>query len=139
MSADLTPYLNFGGTAREAMEYYASIFGGTPEVMTFGQGGMEGVDPDLVMHSSLAADNGFRIFGADYPPEMGPAPVAGNITMSLSGEDEDTLNGYWNALAEGGTVRTPLAPAPWGASYGDLVDRYGIAWLVNIGGAAVEG
>lgn len=138
MSADLTPYLNFGGTAREAMEYYASIFGGTPEVMTFGQGGMEGVDPDLVMHSSLVGGNGFRIFGADAPPAMGPTPVAGNITMSLSGDDEQALTGYWQALSDGGTVRTPLAQAPWGDSYGDLVDKFGIAWLVNISGATAE-
>lgn len=136
MSTDLTPYLNFGGTAREAMEFYAKIFGGTPEVTTFGQGGMEGVSPDLVMHSSLVADNGFRIFGSDYPPEMGPAPVAGNVTMSLSGDDESALTGYWQALSDGGTVRTPLAQAPWGDSYGDLVDKFGIAWLVNISGAA---
>lgn len=133
MSVELTPYLNFGGTARQAIEFYASVFGGTPEVMTFGQGGMEGVDPDLVMHSSLVGDNGFRLFCSDYPPSMGPAPEAGNIRMSLSGDDEQTLTGYWNALSEGGSVTTQLAKAPWGDSYGDFTDRFGIGWLVNIG------
>jgi uncharacterized glyoxalase superfamily protein PhnB len=30
----------------------------------------------------------------------------------------------------------PLAPQPWGATYGELVDEYGITWMFNIGPAS---
>lgn len=133
VSVSLTPYLNFAGTAREAMAFYASVFGGTPDVMTFGSMGMEGVDPDWVMHSFLRGDNGFELMGSDMPPSMG-TPTPGNVTLSLSGTDEQQLTAWWNALSEGGTIGMPLSPAPWGASYGDFTDRFGIRWLVNIGG-----
>jgi PhnB protein len=61
-----------------------------------------------------------------------------NFSVSLSGDDEAELTGYWNKLAEGGTVSMPLAKAPWGDSFGQLRDRFGISWLVNIAGAAPE-
>ena len=58
--------------------------------------------------------------------------------MSLSGPNEDdaTLRGYWEKLADGGTIVQPLEVAPWGDAFGMLVDRFGVTWLVNIAGAA---
>ena len=57
--------------------------------------------------------------------------------MSLSGgpEDADELCGWFAALSEGGQVRQPLEPAPWGDEFGMFVDRFGISWLVNIAGS----
>ena len=55
--------------------------------------------------------------------------------MSLSGDYEGTLRGYWDRLSEGGTVMMPLEPAPWGDTFGMCTDKFGISWLVNIAGA----
>jgi uncharacterized glyoxalase superfamily protein PhnB len=58
----------------------------------------------------------------------------GSITVSLSGDDEGELRGYWDGLTEGGTVTMPLEKAPWGDSFGMLVDPFGVSWMINITG-----
>jgi PhnB protein len=56
-----------------------------------------------------------------------------SISVSLSGEDEGELRGYYDKLSgEGGTVTVPMERAPWGDIFGMCTDRFGIAWLVNV-------
>jgi PhnB protein len=134
----LNPYINFGGNAREAMEYYQSVFGGKLDISTFADFQMPGIseeDADLVMHGQLATDAGFTLMGADLPASMGTVPTDTNVTISISGNEVDEIRGYWDGLADGGAVRMPLEKAPWGDYYGDLADRFGVKWLVNISGA----
>ena len=56
------------------------------------------------------------------------------ISISLSGDDETELRGYYDKLKEGGTEVMPMEKAPWGDSFGMLTDRFGVDWLVNISG-----
>ncbi len=58
-----------------------------------------------------------------------------NFSLSLSGDDETELRGYWDKLSDGGTVAMPLEKAPWGDIFGMCTDRYGVPWMVNIGGS----
>ena len=44
------------------------------------------------------------------------------------------LRGWWDALAEGGTVKNSLEAAPWGDVFGQQIDRFGIHWMFNIAG-----
>lgn len=133
MTASLNPYLSFKNNAREAMEFYRSIFGGELSLSTFGEfGSHDPAEADLIMHSFLEAPNGFKLMGADTPPRMTYSP-GGNITISLSGDDERALGGYWSRLAEGASISQKLEKAPWGDSFGMLTDRFGIPWMVNIG------
>ena len=70
----LNPYINFGGNAREAMEYYKSVFGGKLDISTFADFQMPGIaedEADKVMHSQLATDSGFTLMGSDLPSSMG--------------------------------------------------------------------
>ena len=133
MPSRLNPYLSFKDDAREAMEFYASVFGGKLDVSTFkeGQASQDPSEDDKVMHAMLVADNGFVIMGADTPSSMEYEPGA-RISMSLSGDDEAELRGYWDKLREGGTETMPLEKAPWGDTFGMLRDKFGIDWLVNI-------
>ena len=127
MTSTLNPYLSFKSNAREAMEFYQSVFGGQLDVMTFGQ--MGGEPAEGVMHSYLGAPNGFVLMGADTPDHMGePSP---NGSVSLSGDDPE-LRTYWDQLSEGGQVTVPLEKQPWGDEFGMCVDRYGVSWMVNI-------
>lgn len=132
MASQLNPYLNFPGTAREAMTRYQEIFGGRLDVMTFGQYGMEGEGADGVMHAYLESDDGFVLMASDMPPGQDAATAASNVHVSLSGDD-DALRRYWEALAEGATVTMPLEKQMWGDEFGALTDRFGISWMVNIG------
>jgi PhnB protein len=136
--ATLNPYLNFAnGTAREAMELYASVLGGELTVMTFGDMGTEGPLAEQVMHGQLQTPSGFTLMGADAPPEMVQVAYGDNVSVSISGsqEEADELRDWFSALSEGGEVRQPLEPAPWGDEFGMFVDRFGISWLFNIAGA----
>jgi PhnB protein len=131
-SAVLNPYLNFQNTTREAMEFYHGVFGGKLDMNTFKefQASQDPSDDDLIMHSQLEAD-GIVFMAADTPSHMEYTPGS-NFSMSLSGEDETRLRGYFDQLQEGGTVLQPLEKASWGDTFGMLVDRFGVRWLVNV-------
>ena len=132
MPSRLNPYISFPGTAREAMEYYESAFGGTLVVNTFGEyGGSE--NPEGVMHAQLETDGGFTLMASDMPPGMEFQP-GNNMAISLSGDDEGELRGYWDRLADGGTVTMALEKQMWGDVFGMCIDRYGVSWMVNIAG-----
>jgi PhnB protein len=137
MTTRLNPYLNFRDNARQAIEFYHSVFGGKLDLTTFKDGGMSQgpADANLVMHSQLEADNGMTLMASDTPPGMDFKPGT-NISISLSGADEKTLRGYWDKLSAGGTVMMPLEKAPWGDTFGMCTDKFGIQWLVNIAGKA---
>jgi len=133
MTSRLNPYLSFNGDAREAMEFYRSVFGGDLNVSTFGESGMpDGPGADKVMHAQLETPSGFTLMASDTPPGMDYAAPNGSITVSLSGDDE-TLRDHWEKLSSGGTVMMPLEKQAWGDEFGMCTDRYGIPWLVNIG------
>ena len=134
MSAVLNPYLNFRGNARQAMEFYQSVFGGELNVSTFAdyQLAEDPLENDQVMHSQLETSAGFTLMGSDVPARRDINP---NGSISLSGDDEPLLTDYWYKLAEGANIVEPLEKAPWGDSFGMLVDKYGVFWLVNITGA----
>jgi PhnB protein len=138
----LNPYLNFGGTTRDAMEFYQSVFGGQLDVSSFADFQMPGIDPgeaNLIMHSQLSTPSGFTLMAADLPASMGTVPDTSHITVSLSGSEADELRGYWDKLAEGGQVTMPLDRAPWGDYFGELIDKFGVKWLMNItGGGAPD-
>ena len=132
MASRLNPYISFTGDARQAMEFYKSVFGGTLTMNTFGEyGAQDSPEADKIMHGMLETDGGFTLMGADTPPGMEHNP-GNNISVSLSGEDADELRGYWDQLSEAGTVLTPLEKQMWGDEFGSVVDQFGIAWLVNI-------
>ncbi|WP_371493990.1 VOC family protein [Kitasatospora sp. NBC_00374] len=133
MSSRLNPYISFVGNARQAMEFYKSVFGGTLTVNTYGDFGAKdaGAAADKIMHSMLETDHGFTLMGSDNPPEMTYKP-GNNISLSVSGDDDAQLRGYWDKLCNGGTVSVPLAKQMWGDVFGMCTDRFGIVWLVNI-------
>jgi PhnB protein len=133
VASRLNPYISFRGDARNAMEFYKSVFGGSLTLNTFGEfGAEESPGADKIMHGALETDGGFTLMGADTPPGMEHNP-GNNISVSLSGDSGDELRGYWEKLSDGGTVAVPLEKQMWGDEFGMCVDRFGITWMVNIG------
>jgi PhnB protein len=132
MASRLNPYLNFNGNARQALEFYNSVFGGTVNLMTFGQlGAAEGADADKIMHGQLDTDAGYTIMAADVPSHMEYKHMEG-CSVSLSGDDTDLLHGYWEKLSSSGSVQMPMQKQAWGDEFGMCVDGFGVPWLVNI-------
>lgn len=128
MAAVLNPYISFKGQAQQAMDFYQSVLGGELQVMTFADSGMPEIDG--VMHAQLTTADGFTLMASDTPDEM-PYQPGNNVTISISGDDV-RLRDFFTALAEGGQVTLPMEEQMWGAEFGQLTDKFGINWMVNL-------
>lgn len=139
MSTRLNPYLTFPGTAREAMTFYESVFGGSLTVMTFADAGADDVpDPKQVMHAMLETTSGYTLMASDLPPGMEHQP-GNSMSVSVSGDDADELRGYWSALSADSSINMPLERQMWGDEFGSCTDRFGVTWMINIAGDAARG
>jgi PhnB protein len=138
MKSVMNPYLNFKNNAREAMQFYQSVFGGKLTMQTFKEfhASQNPSDDNLIMHGQLEAENGIMLMGADTPAHMMPQAATNfsNFSISLSGDNEPELTGYYQKLAAGGSETQPLTKAMWGDTFGMCTDKYGISWMVNITG-----
>lgn len=136
MESKLNPYLSFKDNAREAMEFYKTVFGGKLVINTFKEFHVseDPAEENKVMHAALEADNGIMFMASDTPNSM-EHHSGSMISMSLSGENDEELTGYFEKLSEGGSVTMPLENAPWGDKFGMLNDKFGVTWMVNIGPA----
>lgn len=135
MTTNLNPYLSFRDTARDAMSFYQSVFGGELTMSTFGEFHVseDPAEADKVMHANLSTPGGLILMGADTPNGQ-DRPSSSFISVSLSGEDKAELQGYWDKLSAGGTVTVPFEQAPWGDTFGMCTDKFGVDWMVNAAG-----
>ena len=139
MPITLNPYVSFIANAREAMEFYHSVFGGELVLNTFGdmQASEDPAVTNLIMHSVLTAGVGFTLMASDTSNRMA-RDEGTEISVSVSGasDDEPALRTSWAALSEGGKITMPLETAMWGDTFGMLTDRFDIHWMFSIAAAA---
>jgi PhnB protein len=134
-----TPYINFQGKCREAMEFYRDLLRGEiTQIFSYGESPMAGEMPeashDSIMHSELVAGDAV-IMGADGPPQEGKG--ASNVSIALSIDDVDEAERIFKGLSDGGTIGMEFQQTFWVERFGMCVDRYGIGWLIN-GGKLAE-
>lgn len=151
MSLTTTAHLNFRGTARQALEFYGSIFGGEVTFATYADFGMPADLPgsDRIVFGQVVAAGGFRLMAYDVPgAEEDLAATAGStrrengVTVtdrtffqSLQADSLDELTRYWDSLAVGASVIEPLAASAWSAGFGMLTDRFGVTWVMDVAAA----
>ncbi len=135
MQSKLNPYINFRDNTRDAMEFYHTVFGGKLNMATFKDyhASQDPSEDNLIMHSQLEDENGSILMASDTPGRMEYRPGT-NMSISLSGDNEAELKGYYEKLSAGGTVTMPLEKAMWGDWFGMFTDKFGVQWLVNISG-----
>jgi PhnB protein len=126
----IAPYFHFAGRAREALEFYAGVFGGTVTVNTFGEFGRTDGPADAVAHGVLVGSP-VNLFAADAGDGEDTLAVSGLMFSLLGTAAPDELTRWFRALAEGGTVVDDLQRREWGASDGQVRDRYGVLWLIG--------
>ena len=132
MASQLNPYITFNGNAREAMEYYKSVFGGDLTVNTFGEfGNPDPTIADKVMHAMITSPQGYMLMASDSGPGMTITP-GNNMSISLSGDPGEGLEDVWDKLADGGSVQVPFEKQMWGDVFGMLTDKYGIQWMIDV-------
>lgn len=132
MNTTLSPYLNFNGNTAEAMKFYHSVLGGDLDIQTFGDAGMakDESDKDRTIHATLTSD-AINLYASDGHPEM-EIKFGDSVHLCLQGGDEELLTKWFNGLSEAGKVDMELAKQFWGDTYGQLTDKFGIHWMVNI-------
>ncbi|MFJ4159599.1 VOC family protein [Microbacterium testaceum] len=148
MPVQTTTHLNFRGDARQALEFYQSVFGGHLVVNTYAEVGMPAEIPgsEKVVFGLIADENGFRIMGYDIPGRTeggiaapGSTHRENNTTVtdqslfvSISTLTLEELQGYWAALSTDATIIEPLAASAWSAGFGMLTDRFGVTWSASV-------
>ena len=128
----LIPYLNFEGNCNEAMNFYKECFGGELVVQTVAESPMADQMPlemkDLVLHARLEKGNIIIMASDAMDQEM----VNGSmITLMIQCDSEEEINSYFANLSTGGVVSMPLSKQFWGATYGQLTDKFGVLWSLN--------
>src|SRR2546430_17573847 len=100
----LAPYINFQGSAREAMEHYHRILGGKLELYASDNSGkpMPAGPGDGIRYARLEADGILMIASAGNPKY--PAKVGDHIGLSIGRTDRVRRLAVCMALAAGGTV-----------------------------------
>ncbi|MFJ6659540.1 VOC family protein [Streptomyces sp. NPDC091377] len=134
MSVTTTTHLNFRGAAREALDFYRSVFGGNTVAVTYQDAGAvrDESEADWVMWGEVTGDNGFHVMAYDVPSHLPWGQGENPFFVSVRGDDTEEIGALWAALAEGATVVRPLEPAPWAPLYGMLTDRFGITWVLDV-------
>jgi PhnB protein len=147
MAITTTTHLNFRGDARQALEFYQSVFGGHLTVVTYGDFGMpQGLpDADKVVFGQVTAENGFRIAAYDAPSQSPAAPASTATTrengMTLTGErffvvvggdTADEVSALWDKLADGAAIVEKFGPSAFSPGFGMLTDRFGVTWVLQV-------
>lgn len=128
---DITPYLTFNGTCRQAMTFYKDILGGDLELMDFASSPMDVPDEakNYIMHAILTS-NGVTLMASDTMPNQ--AVTNGNsVSLSINCQSTDEINHLFNSLSDGGQITMPLEDTFWGARFGMLTDKFGTCWMFN--------
>ena len=148
MTIQTTTHLNFRGDARQALEFYQSVFGGHTVLNTYADFGMPAELPgaDKIVFGLVTAENGFRVMGYDIPGESEGTIAGGGSTrrennttitdqaffVAIESDLLEELQGYWDALAVDAIIIEPLAASAWSAGFGMLTDQFGVTWSVSV-------
>ena len=130
---DPTPYILFPGTARQALTFYGDVFGCAVQLHTFQEFNRTDGPVDAIAHGGLTGGR-VALSGADVSGDERPFRSEGMMLALLGTADPSTLHIWFSRLSEGGLVVDDLQKRPWGASDGQVIDRYGVHWLIGFEG-----
>lgn len=128
MSAPI-PYLHLPGTARDALEFYRNVFGGELELRTHAEAGTDQAPSDAIAHGRLYGL--VDLYAADAAPDQAAGGTGATMLALFGTAEPSTLRTWFVSLADGGEVVEELQRRPWGASDGQVRDRFGVLWLIG--------
>lgn len=135
MEPRLEPHIVLPGSAAQAVEFYRSVFGGSVTTLRVADVEASGTtiigEADSVVRARLDAP-GFSLSCGDVPTGMAYEPGR-SVTLALRGPDQREAQRLFASLADGGQVTVPLSARPWGEESGQLIDRFGVVWMLTIG------
>jgi len=131
----ITPYLTFNGNCAEAIALYEQAFGAQADIMRYSDAPPgEGYDPppgteEFIMHAQFSL-GGDSVFLCDTTPDM-PASFGGGVSIHVSMDSEELVRAAFNILKEGGAVGMEPAEVFWSKCFGNLTDKFGVAWMLS--------
>jgi PhnB protein len=129
----INAYITFNGNCREAMFFYRDCLGGELTLQAIGDSPIAEKMPakmkDCILHATLTRGD-LLLMGSDMVGEAGL--LKGNaVSLSLSCSSDEEIRSTYEKLAAEGKRDHELEETFWGATFGDLTDRYGNHWLLN--------
>jgi PhnB protein len=134
MSVTAVTHINLRGNARQALEFYHSVFGGQIALITYqdAQNVQHPSDANHIMWGQVDSDNGFRVMAYDVPVATPWNQGENAYFVSLRGDTAEEIAAHWKKLSDGATIMQALQPAQWSALYGMLKDRFGVVWVLDV-------
>lgn len=128
-----TPYIHLPGTARDALNFYGDVFGCAVQLHSFDEFNRTDGPSDAVAHGYLV-EGPVALFVADVIGDGQPLRCEGMTLALLGTSAPSVLRSWFSKLSEGGYVVEDLQTRPWGATDGQVIDRYGLRWLIGFEG-----
>ena len=130
-------HLNFSGRAREALDFYQSVFGGQVNAITYKDFNQvtDEAEADQLMWGQVAADSGFRVMAYDVPSHTPWNPGENAFLVAVEVSTPDEVRAYWDKLSASATVTAALQSAQWTPLFGMLKDRFGVHWTLSVAAA----
>lgn len=117
--ASVVPYINFGGTSRDAVEFYKCVFGGVAETQAEGE---------RIVHLDFQAGD-IHFMGSDLQGDGSEPSSASSIVLNCDSEHQ--LHEYYTGLVDGGTEVFAPVDSGWGAVVAHCTDQFGVTWMLN--------
>lgn len=124
------PYLFFNRNCEEAVNYYVKVIGGNIEEMNqYGDSPMvaNAEDKSKIIHARFRLADSV-VMACD---SLNDVPPSNQVSLTLGLKDDARAREIFAQLADGGKVIMPFEKQFWGAHFGQLVDRFGIRWMIN--------
>ncbi len=134
MTVVTTPHLNFRGDAKQALDFYHSVFGGQLIAVTNEQAHSVETPEEAqqIKFGQVIGDNGFQVMAYDVPSSVAYNPGEKPLYVSVRSDSAEEIGELWSKLAEGSTILSDLAPSPFSPAYGMLTDRFGVTWVLDV-------
>lgn len=136
MVTGIVPYLVTNGNGQEAVKFYQHALGA--EVISLSTFGEMPEDPnhpippemkDLVMNAQMKIGDALLMLSDNMPGQ--PYQLGSHVTVALLVSSTEKAKEIFEKLQEGGEVTMPLQETFWSPAYGQLTDKFGVAWQVS--------
>ena len=128
-------YIAFSGRCEEALEFYKMCLGAqVTSLMRWKE------SPDAAMkappgYEEKIMNASFRIGETELMADDGMGETKAEfkgMTLAIEVADDGEAQRVFAALGQGGSIRMPLMKTFWSSSFGMLIDKFGVPWMVNV-------
>lgn len=129
----IIPYLKFNGNCEGAMKYYQESLNAELIIQKVEDSPVASQMPPeagkRVLHSMLT--KGSMVLMASDMIFQGDLTPGNVITLTLNCDSAKEIKRYFGKLSEGGEILYPLKEEFWGATHGQVKDKFGFVWMLN--------